>query len=328
MIQNFSFDRIEKIFEERRTKNRHLLNERKAKVYKMIPEYESLDTPKTLTSEINIYEILAGNKDYANQLKSNLMHKSEQKAKLLTEYGFPSDYLEPIYSCTDCKDTGYIDTKKCHCYKDELLRMMYKQSNLERILNEENFNTFNIEYYPDDYIVPDTDYTPRDFMRSNLDICHEYINNFENEHGNLLIYGRSGVGKTFLTNCIAKEILDAGYSVLYLTSHELFDILETKVFHREKVDDMIESVVSMLYTCDLLIIDDLGTEMINSFTESQLFSCIQRRLLAQVGTIISTNFSFDDIINHYSERIFSRLFGNYTLIKIVGDDIRIKKDAQ
>jgi len=325
MMQNFSLDNIEKIFEERRTNNRHILNERKAQIYKMIPEYEALDTPNSLISSIDINKIIAGNKEYANSIKSDLNQKSTRKLNLLKEHGFPADYLEPVYTCKDCNDTGYIGTDRCHCYKDELLRLMYKQSNLERVLKEENFDTFNIEYYPDNYIDSDSDNTPRDIIRNTLKACHEYIDNFENIRGNLLIYGKSGVGKTFLTNCIAKEILDAGYSVIYLTSHELFDILETKVFHHEKMDDMIRSVVSMLYTCDLLIIDDLGTEMINSFTESQLFSCIQRRLLAQVGTIISTNFSFADIKNHYSERIFSRLIGNYTLIKIVGDDIRIQK---
>ena len=328
MIHSFSLDQIEKIFEERRAASRHILNERKAEIYDKIPEYAALDTPASLVSDIDISKIIAGNKDYVEHIKAGLTQKTEQKNNLLKEYGFPSDYLEPVYICKDCNDTGYIDSERCHCYKDELLRLMYKQSNLDRILKEENFNTFNIEYYPDDYIVSGSDFTPRDIIRSTLDACHSYIDNFSNERGNLLIYGKSGVGKTFLTNCIAKEILDAGYSVIYLTSHQLFDILETKVFHHDKMDDMVRSVVSMLYTCDLLIIDDLGTEMINSFTESQLFSCIQRRLLAKVGTIISTNFSFDDISNHYSERIFSRLIGNYNLIKLVGDDIRIKKALQ
>lgn len=325
MKQTFSFDTINRIYEERRLSNRRVLMERRARVYESVPEYESLDTSDSVTSKIDVNRIVSGDIKYSDGIKQDICNLAERKKRLLRENGFAEDYLEPVYTCKDCKDTGYIDNNRCHCYKKELLRLMYKQSNLDKLIEIENFDTFKIEYYPDNYILSDSDITPRDNIKEILNYCHGYIDNFANEHGNILIYGNSGVGKTFLSNCIAKEILDAGYSVIYLTSHQLFDILETKVFHHNEMDDMSKGVISMLYTCDLLIIDDLGTEMINSFTESQLFTCIQDRLLAKVGTIISTNFSFDDISRHYSERIFSRLIGNYKLIKIAGEDIRIKK---
>lgn len=325
MKQTFSFDMLNRIYEERRLSNRRLLLERRAEVYEAVPEYESLDTSESITSKININRIISGDSQYSENIKQGIYNLAEHKRILLEKHGFSSDYLDPIYTCRDCQDTGYIDNMRCHCYKKELLRLMYKQSNIDRLIDKENFSTFNTGYYPDDYILPDSDMTPRDNIEEILNYCRHYIENFQNEHGNILIYGKSGVGKTFLSNCIAKELLDAGYSVIYLTSHQLFDILETKVFHYNEMDDMSKSIVSMLYTCDLLIIDDLGTEMINSFTESQLFTCIQDRLLAKVGTVISTNFSFDDISRHYSERIFSRLIGNYKLIKIAGEDIRIKK---
>ena len=202
---------------------------------------------------------------------------------------------------------------------------MYNDSKLEQLIKKENFETFNLEYYPDDFTTAGTDSTPRDNIRRVLKTCHNYIDNFAKHNDNMLLYGHSGVGKTFLSHCIAKEILDQGYSVIYLTSYRLFDILETKVFRPDQLDDISSSILSILNTCDLLIIDDLGTEMINKFTEVQLFSCMQERIRNNRSTIMSTNLSFDDINANYSERIFSRLTGYYKLVKLTGNDIRIKK---
>jgi DNA replication protein DnaC len=206
------------------------------------------------------------------------------------------------------------------------MKFIYESSNISSYVKSNNFDNFNIDYYPDDYNIDEnTDATPRDIIKRILKTSHDFIDCFGKNADNLLIYGHSGVGKTFLTHCIAGEILKKGYSVIYLTSYQLFDILETKVFHSEELDETGSSIISMLYTCDLLIIDDLGTEMINKFTEVQLFACLQERLAGKHSTIISTNLSFDDIKNNYSERIFSRLIGNYKLLKIIGSDIRITK---
>ena len=174
-------------------------------------------------------------------------------------------------------------------------------------------------------MTKNSDMTPRDNIRRILDASREYIDSFGESFDNIFIYGKSGVGKTFLSHCIAGEILKKGYSVIYLSSYQLFDMLGTSVFNHEDLDDYSAGVMSVLYTCDLLIIDDLGTEMVNKFTEIQLFTCIQERINNKVSTIISTNLSFDDINNIYSERIFSRLTGYYNMFKITGIDIRIKK---
>ena len=153
-------------------------------------------------------------------------------------------------------------------------------------------------------------------------IAQEFVTSFADEFRNLFLYGDTGVGKTFLSNCIAKELIDRSFSVIYLTSFELFDTLAKSKFEKEKAA---ESMCEHIFDCDLLIIDDLGTELANSFTISQLFLCLNERLLRRKSTIISTNLSLESLVDIYSERTFSRITSNYTMLKLTGDDIRIKK---
>ena len=152
--------------------------------------------------------------------------------------------------------------------------------------------------------------------------CRQFIDYFEQKPKNLLFYGDTGVGKTFLSNCVAKELLDQGYSVIYFTAFQLFDILSKGVFQKDT--DAIAAHQN-IFDCDLLIIDDLGTELSNSFTSSQIFLCINERILRQKSTIISTNLNMNQIVEIYSERTLSRISSNYTIMKLFGDDIRIKK---
>ena len=150
----------------------------------------------------------------------------------------------------------------------------------------------------------------------------EFVDTFADEFRNLFLYGDTGVGKTFLSNCIAKELIDKSFSVIYLTAHEFFDTMAKGKFER---DDTAEEMCEHIFDCDLLIIDDLGTELPNSFTVSQLFLCLNERLLRRKSTIISTNLSLESLVEIYSERTFSRITSNYTMLKLTGDDIRIKK---
>ena len=162
-------------------------------------------------------------------------------------------------------------------------------------------------------------------MKNILNTAKDFVKNFDTQSDNLLLYGNTGVGKTFLANCIAKELLDQSHTVVYLTSLKLFDILEAYKFDRDMPFDEKNATVAYILDSDLLIIDDLGTELNNGFTSSQLYHCIDTRLNHRHSTIISTNLSFDDLRDDYSERIFSRLTSNYTLLKLTGDDIRLKK---
>ena len=213
-------------------------------------------------------------------LRNDIALLSQERTALLLSSGYPADYLELTYSCPDCHDTGFIGDKKCHCFKQAMVDLLYRQSNIHDVLKRENFDTFDIRYYSDTK-NRSLGVSPRENIQAVLSTCHDFIDHFDEQSRNLLFYGDTGVGKTFLTNCIARELLDASHTVIYY-----------------------------ILDCDLLIIDDLGTELNNAFITSQLFLCINERLLARKSTIISTNLSLDELQNEYSERIFSRLVSN------------------
>ncbi len=324
VLTNSQYEKLMSKYYDRQLKTNHIMEKRLQEVHEAIPELLELDQQIRTLSYLHATERLKKGSNSGN-LSAQIDEIVQKKTALLTAHGFPADYLKPVYECEDCQDTGYIDGVKCHCFEKEIVRFLYSQSNLQDILEHENFSHFNLEYYPDDYIEEATGETPRDNMRNILDTVKAFLSGFTSTPGNLLLYGNTGVGKTFLTNCIAKELLDRSYTVVYLTSLKLFDILETYKFDRELSQTQKNASLSYILSSDLLIIDDLGTELNNSFTSSQLYHCIDTRLTNRRSTIISTNLSFDDLRERYSERIFSRITSNYTLLKITGDDIRLKK---
>jgi DNA replication protein DnaC len=327
-LQNNQYDML--LSEYTRKQNRAKRNQALhfEQVSKAIPEFSELDASIGQLSVAAATAALNGDNSLMESLPSQIAKIEKQKVELLTKAGYPKDYLEPKYECPDCKDTGYIGNEKCHCLKRNIVDYLYSQSNIKHILDVENFNHFNCDLYPDDYVEESTGMTPRDNIRNILVTAREFVRDFDKKNGNLLLYGTTGVGKTFLSHCIAKELLDRSRTVVYLTSLELFDILEKYKFDRDQAAKAKSAQLAYILDCDLLIIDDLGTELTNNFVSSQLYQCIDSRLLRQRSTIISTNLSFDDLSKHYSERIFSRITSNYQLLKITGDDIRLKKAIQ
>ncbi len=312
-------------YDKTQLKNNHIHLMRQKEIREKIPAYRRLEDQMRETSVLAARAALEGSYESMRGLTEKTEQISKQKKELLVQYGYPENYLDPVYTCPDCHDTGYIGDRKCHCFQKRIVEYLYEQSNLKEILDIENFSHFDITYYPDDYIEESTGLTPRDNIRRILMTAHAFCDNFGDCGQNLLLYGNTGVGKTFLTHCIAKELLSQSYTVVYLTSIGLFDILEKNKFDRELSSLEKSTTVSYIMNCDLLILDDLGTELTNSFTTSQLYQVIDSRLVHKKSTIISTNLSFDDLREQYSERIFSRLTSGYTLLKVTGEDIRLKK---
>lgn len=321
-----AFNKIIKGYDQRKMRNQSLLKERKDKVFSEIPllrEIHNKVATLGLSTATAVMESPSKREAYLEDLADNIRLLSEHKKQLLVDHGYPADYLEPIYHCPDCQDTGYIGNMKCHCLKQAMISVAYEQSNLKNVLSKENFGTFSLDYY-DSKPDPTLGISPRQNMLSILDQCLDFVEHFEKPFTNLILYGQSGLGKTFLCNAIAKALLDQGKTVVYLPSFQLFRLFENYRFHNDDQAFGYEEIAN-LYSCDLLIIDDLGTEVINTFTSSELFNCLNTRLLNQKSTVISTNLESREWSNQYSERIVSRIFGFYKPLRFIGTDIRLLK---
>ncbi|MDD2978453.1 MAG: ATP-binding protein [Hespellia sp.] len=321
-LKHSQYDAIMRDYEQKQLKSRNELNEHFAQVYAKSPQFKSLDESISRLAVQHGKKLLNGDSNAVSALKEELADLRERKEMLLTAAGFPADYLESVYTCPDCKDTGYIGNQKCHCFKKAIIELLYTQSNLKEVLKKENFDTFSFDYYSQNHIDPKSKRSSLDIIKSAYSTCQEFVKSFGAEFHNLFLYGDTGVGKTFLSNCIAKELIDRTYSVIYFSAPELFNTFAKSTFEKN-VDAA--AMNEYIYDCDLLIIDDLGTELTNSFVTSQFFACINERLLSKRSTIISTNLSLESLVDLYTERTFSRITSNYTMLRITGDDIRIKK---
>ena len=321
-LTNSQYDMILRSYEQKQVHSRDMLDKRRKKVYNEIPELREIHDSISLLSVSHAKKLLNGDEKALAELKVQIRTLIQRKAELLRASGYPTDYLEPVYECPDCKDTGYIGNQKCHCLQKAIIDLLYTQSNIKNILQRENFDTFSFAYYSDNHVDPITGRSALANIRNAHYVAHDFVDSFGKDFRNLFLYGDTGVGKTFLTNCIAKELMDKAFSVIYLTAFEFFDTLAKSRFEKDMDAEMMNEHI---FDCDLLIIDDLGTELTNSFTVSQLFLCINERILRRKSTIISTNLSLESLVDIYSERTFSRITSNYTMLKITGDDIRIKK---
>lgn len=321
-LTNAQYDTLMRKYEARQLQNQHILQERKEALYEKQPKLKELDDAISHASVTQARKLLSGDDAALNELKAQLTTLREEKQALLSSMHLPDDYLVPPYVCPDCKDTGFIDGKRCHCFEQASIDLIYTQSNIRRILEKENFKHFSFSYYAKDDLNPSTGKSSYDTAFGAVKTAKNFIRHFDDCFENLFLFGDTGVGKTFLSNCIAKELLDTGHSVIYLTAFELFDIFSRSTFQKDS--DAIHANQN-IFRCDLLIIDDLGTESSNSFTSSQFFLCINERLLREKSTIISTNLRPTQLTDLYSERTFSRISSNYRMLKLVGEDIRIKK---
>lgn len=314
-LNNSQYDTMIRSYEEKQNKSRHLLEERTAYVYSHVEGYEALCDSISSISVAQGKKLLSGDEGALSELRARLKDLTAKKAQLLSEAGFPEDYLTPVYSCNDCKDTGYVNGKKCHCFKQAVIELLYEQSGIRTMLAAENFSTLSYEFYEGEDL---------ERFKSAVETSKKFIKNFNSGYHNLFFYGTVGTGKSFLSGCVAKELIENGHSVIYFSASGLFDTLSKYKFDYKNTENL-HKIYEDLFQCDLLIIDDLGTEYTNNIINSELFSMINERHLQKRSTVISTNLSLEDFRNRYSDRIFSRITSNYDICKLTGPDIRMYK---
>ena len=323
-LSNTQYDIIIREYNAKQIRNQHMADDRMREVYGKDHRLKAIDDKISSCSLAQARKLLNGDVTALSKLRSQLSEYRKQRLSILKELGYSEQYFEPSYECPDCKDTGYINNQRCHCFKQRAIDLVYTQSNIRNILKNENFETFSYEYYSETDVNPTTGLTSLETMQNAVKECRKFISEFDSVFSNLFFYGDTGVGKTFLSNCVAKELLDTGHSVIYFTAFQLFEIFEQNTFHKTTAENIIAAHQN-IFDCDLLIIDDLGTEMPNSFTVSQLFLCLNERILRRKSTIISTNLTLNKMAEIYSERTFSRISSCYVILKLFGDDIRIQK---
>ena len=325
-LNNSQYQAIMREYEKRQKAAREQTAIRYAQVCEKLPDYPALEQKIAALSVESGKMLLTGDIDTLDGYKEELNRLTKKKKQLLESANLPTNYLESTYICTDCQDTGYMESQKCHCFKNATISLLYQQSNLKEILQKENFDTFSFDYYSIEYIDSKSNLNAKVLAEDAVFRCKSFIENFDTSFQNIYIYGNIGVGKTFLLNCIARELLLREHSVLYFSASDFLNILVTSAFNKH--DKVANHLRELIFSCDCLIIDDLGTEYANTAIDSQFFTCINERLLQKKAVIISSNLSPSHLKEKYEERIASRISGNYQILRLIGEDIRIQKNIQ
>lgn len=318
------YDELMNIYYKNQIENRALENDRKKEIYDKIPRIQEIDN---LIASFSINAVRSRLKQGTNAMEDVQQQNGKliaEKQQLLETNGYPVDYLQPVYTCPLCKDTGRVGNAYCSCFKQAAISLLYRQSTLDRILQTENFDHFDLSYYAreNDGKHP---FTPYENMNNILNKTKSFIETFDKEGGNLLFYGETGLGKTYLSNCIAKSLLDTQHTVLYQTAIHLFEDVCGDVIMKKNQNADSQETYRYLYSCDLLIIDDLGTEFTNSFVSSELYDILNTRMREGKSTVISTNLNLQELTERYSDRITTRIFAEYKVFHFYGSNIRLAK---
>lgn len=321
MIKGYRAE-ILKIYDQIRQEEEKALEQRREEIKLRLPQVIELESQigrLCVQVSLTAFKNTEDREAILGGLKHKITDLRVQKSEVLAAHGYPIDYLSIRYRCHKCKDTGFIGISPCICYKQKLVDIYYNNSDLKEMIQINNFDNFDISLYSSKRLEDDQE-SPRRKIEKLVLRAKAFIDNFDISGENLLFYGNPGTGKTFLSNCIARELLNKSKLVVYRTSEDLIQNLKSIRFNND------QQIEELILNCDCLIIDDLGAEQITDFSTIELFNLLNKRLLKNKKMIISTNCSLEYIMKSYSDRISSRLMGNFTLCKFIGDDLRIKKN--
>lgn len=330
-MNNSALKKILTEYENKRIKAIQTADIKKNNLYVQYPDLQKIDNELNFLA-ISTAKSLINNNDptILEKFQEKMKVLKDKKKKTLSSLGINESFFLPEFECNICKDTGYVmegsNSIMCNCLKQKIFDVEYNKSNIYNIKNQ-NFQNFNELFYSDEINEPKyhSDISPRENIKLIKDICFNFIKNFEkSEEKNLLFTGNTGLGKSFLSSCIANELIKQRKTVLYQTAPVMLDTIIDYRFGKSNNSNILDSILNV----DLLIIDDLGTECVNNMKFTELFNIINTRLLNQKNitkTIISTNLSLQNLYNTYDERIVSRIIGNYNICYFFGEDIRFKK---
>ena len=335
MLQNYWRD-IEAIYQDRRDKAKLDVSRKHEEIYRLYPEISCIDDEIANRGVSFVRKLINDAHDTGiHDFSENLSALEEKKLNLLEKYGYPRDYLQIQYQCNKCTDTGFVSdtngltTGMCNCLKQLLLERIYSNSNVN-CSKGMGFEFFSEDLYSQesDQKKYSTSISPRQQALHIKSKCIDFINNFESaEQKNLFFFGPTGVGKTFFSKSIALEVIRAGHTALYLTAPELFDIIYRLKYKKTGDESNFDFVYNNIMSVELLVIDDLGTESPSSSKYAELLTILNNRSslnnIKACKTIISSNLGLDKLYDIYSERVASRIIGEFELCSLFGDDIRI-----
>ncbi len=311
-----NYQRVREIYQ-----TKYLLAEEEAarrteELHRKSSELRALDRTLSMTGIKIAMAALGTGEEYKEKLAEVEKENKElqaRRAALLLELGYPADYTKPPYECHKCNDSGFVGAKMCECMRRDLILAAFESSGIGTLLRTQGFDTFKLDYYPAG--------EERDRMARNLELLREYAERFTAKSDSLIFCGQTGLGKTHLSTAVARRVIERGFDVYYTTALQMFGDFEHARFGTEIG---MESVVSLdRYTnCELLILDDLGTEVSNQFTNSCLYMVLNERINKGLPTIISTNLTGKEIKARYTDRIASRILGDFKPFLFVGTDIR------
>ena len=310
--------RLAQAKEDRESENRQHL----AEAYARVPRIREIDILLRRTMAQAAQAAFSGGAfgDVMAQARERNL-SLQQERRMLAKMYFEEGYLDDSPICDVCGGSGYLGSNMCECLR-ELCRQEQKKELSLLSGGKENFSQFRLDYYPD-RPDPKIGASPRFIMERNFKTCRTYAATFAPSSGNLLFNGGTGLGKTFLSACIARTVADRGYSVVYETASHLFTKMERAKFGN---DEEARKEIQKYNTCDLLIVDDLGTEMPGQFVTAALYTLVNDRMLENKPMIISTNLNIEEIKRRYSPQIGSRLEGGFRLLPFLGEDIRVLKN--
>ena len=319
-LTNEQYNSIMREYDEMRQKSVRESEEKVRGIYEKYPELKAWENRAiTLKVQQSKAAMDGASREKLDEIGDEITMLLVRRQSLLESTGLTDKDFEPEYECEECKDTGYITDgagvrRKCRCFIKREMEILYDQSGIRSLLQRENFSKLTYDHRSGDDL---------DHLKNAVAICRKFVDDFDSEYKNILFLGTVGTGKSFLSCCVAHELLESCHSVIYMSAIQLFERLADSRFGNSKDESREDN--ENIYGCDLLIIDDLGTELSNSFVASELFGLINERNLKRRSTIISTNLSLEDINDRYSERVLSRLTGrtgNYMLIELTGRDAR------